>query len=70
MRPENKRHRIPETVRLFDAGIGLMDRAKEGTTSPKRRVVQYRNGLMGALLSLCPIRLKNFSALSIDGNFG
>lgn len=31
-----------------------------------QRATQYRNGLMIALLACCPIRLKNFAALSLD----
>ena len=33
------------------------------------RACQVRNGLMVALLALCPIRRKNFAALEIDRSF-
>jgi hypothetical protein len=33
-----------------------------------QRATQYRNGLMIALLACCPIRLKNFAALTIGSS--
>ena len=35
-----------------------------GHLTPLQRAAQYRNGLMVALLACCPIRLKNFAALT------
>ncbi len=66
MRPANRQHRIVDSDRLVAAGLRLMDQAGEDTTLPPvRRAMMYRDGLMIALLAVCPIRLKNYAALEI-----
>jgi len=66
MRPRSKFDRLVLPEVLVEGGLGLM---AEAETAPKltklQRPRQFRNGLMVALLSLCPIRLKNFAALEI-----
>src|SRR5208337_753792 len=60
MRPQSKDHRIVDPDRLFEAGLALIDEATAiPDLTPLRRARQVRNGLMVALLVLCPIRLKN-----------
>src|SRR5690606_29968075 len=52
--------------RLLELGLGLVERARAsttGTTLQKARL--HRDGLMIAMLALCPIRLKNFASLEI-----
>jgi integrase len=66
MRPAPKFNRIADTGRIVEAGLRHMDRADTGVTGTAiQRATRYRNGLMIALLALCPIRLKNFAALAI-----
>jgi integrase len=69
MRPSSKFDRIVDSQNIVIAGLKLMARAESSETlNMLRRGELYRNGLMIALLAACPIRIKNFSALSIDGN--
>jgi integrase len=55
---------------LVEAALTLIHEAE---TAPNltslARVRQVRNGLMVALLGLCPIRLKNYAALEIGRSF-
>jgi len=62
-----KRHRIRTPRELFALGVQLMHRAEadEGRPSPRDRAVLYRDGLMIALLSSCPVRLRNLLGLMI-----
>lgn len=64
--PRPKQHRIVDSRRLLAVGLALIDRAEilSGITN-LRRARLFRDGLMIALLSLCPIRLANFSSLRI-----
>jgi len=58
--PQSKDHRIVDPDRLFEAGLALIDEATANPhLTPLRRARQVRNGVMVALLVLCPIRLKN-----------
>ncbi len=70
MRPRAKFHRLVATEVLVEAGLSLIH---EGEVSRKlsenARARQVRNGLMVALLALCPIRRKNFAALEIGRSF-
>ncbi len=64
MKPASKFGRFAPSHRIVFAGLTLMEEAqtiKTGTSL--QRAQSYRNGLMIALLALCPIRLKNFSGL-------
>jgi hypothetical protein len=70
MRPKSKDHRIVDPDRLFEAGLALIEEATGNPDlTPLRRARQVRNGLMVALLTLCPIRLKNFAALELQESF-
>jgi integrase len=70
MRPRSKFDRMVLTEVLVEAALTLIHEAE---TSPKltslARARQVRNGLMVALLGMCPIRLKNFAALEIGRSF-
>jgi hypothetical protein len=61
--------RLVFTGRLVEAGLTLVAEAetfvKEGIAQPRG----VRDGLMIALLALCPIRLKNFAALEVGTTF-
>jgi len=70
MRPRSKFDRIVLIEVLVEAALTLIHEAE---TSPNlsslARARQVRNGLMVALLGMCPIRLKNFAALEIGRSF-
>lgn len=66
MRPAPKFDRIIDSDRIVEAGVHLMQKAEDNTQLPLRcRAALYRNGLMLALLAVCPIRFKNFAALEL-----
>lgn len=69
MRPRSKWHRVVYTDVLVDAGLTLMAEAEMSKRSDLARARMFRNGLIIALLALCPIRLKNFAALEIGRSF-
>jgi len=68
MRPRSKADRLVLTEVLVECGLTLM--TEEGSTTLSRlgKARQFRDGLMVAMLALHPIRLKNFSDLTIDRN--
>lgn len=69
MEPRSKFDRLVFTGRLVEAGLTLVAEAQEFATNDLVRARGVRNGLMIALLALCPIRLKNFAALEIGQTF-
>jgi len=67
MQPKSKMDRLILAPVLVSAGLTLMTEADAALHhTPLRRAIQYRNGLMVALLACCPIRLKNFAALKLN----
>jgi integrase len=70
MEPRSKLDRLVLTGRLVKAGLTLVAEAEQLTTkSDLARARGVRNGLIIALLALCPIRMKNFAALEIGQTF-
>jgi integrase len=69
MEPRSKLDRLVLTGRLVEAGLTLVAEAQEFATTDLARARGVRNGLMIALLALCPIRLKNFAVLEIGHTF-
>jgi site-specific recombinase XerD len=69
MEPRSKLDRLVFTERLVEAGLTLMAEAQTFANGDLARARGVRNGLMIALLALCPIRLKNFAALEIGQTF-
>jgi integrase len=70
MRPRSKFDRMVMTEVLVEAGLSLIHEAEMSSNLTElARACQVRNGLMVALLALCPIRLKNFAALEIGRSF-
>src|SRR6516164_2778137 len=55
--------------RLVEAGMTLVVEAEKFARYDLARARGVRNGLMVALLALCPIRLKNFAELEIGHTF-
>ena len=69
MRPASKFERIVASDIIVLAGLTLMEEAEAAKKMTSlQRAQSYRNGLMIALLAVCPIRLKNFSNLILDKN--
>jgi site-specific recombinase XerD len=69
-RPRSKFDRLVLTEVLVEAGLTLIHEAEHSQDLTKlARACQVRNGLMVALLALCPIRRKNFAALEIGRSF-
>lgn len=69
-RPRSKFGRLVSTEALVEAGLTLIHEAEHSRRMRKfARAKQVRNGLMVALLALCPIRRKNFAALEIGRSF-
>ena len=69
-RPRSKSGRLVTTGTLLEAGLALIHEAEcSRRMSRFARAKQVRNGLMVALLALCPIRRKNFAALEIGRSF-
>ena len=69
MEPRSKFDRLVFTGRLVEAGLTLVAEAQEFAKNDLARARGMRNGLMIALLALCPIRLKNFATLEIGHTF-
>jgi len=70
MRPRSKFDRLVMTEVLVEAGLTLIHQAEiSSDLTDLARASQVRNGLMVALLALCPIRLKNFAALEVGRSF-
>jgi integrase len=67
--PRSKYDRLVMTERLLEAGLTLIAEAEAFARSDLARAKGVRNGLMIALLALCPIRIKNFAALEIGRTF-
>src|SRR5262249_12226933 len=69
MQPRSKFDRLVFTERLIEAGLTLVAEAQKFAKNDLARARGVRNGLMIALLALCPIRLKNFASLEIGHTF-
>ena len=66
-RPEDRFDRLVPPWQILDFGIELMDEALIlPHTGHKRRELQYRNGLILALLSLWLIRRRSIAALTVS----
>jgi integrase len=70
MRPRSKFDRMVLTEVLVEAALTLIHEAETSANLTNlARARQVRNGLMVALLAMCPIRLKNLAALEIGRSF-
>jgi integrase len=67
--PRPKFDRLVMTDRLVEAGLTLIVESSTFADTPVVRAKGIRNGLMIALLAICPIRLKNFASLEIGRTF-
>jgi integrase len=69
MEPKSKFGRFVSPERSLEAGLALIEEARKFTDAEFKRARGIRNGLMLALLSLCPGRRKNFATLEIGKTF-
>lgn len=69
MESKTKFGRFPSPERSLEAGLALIEEAKNLTGTEFKRACGIRNGLMLALLTLCPCRRKNFATLEIGKTF-
>jgi integrase len=69
MQPRSKFDRLVLSERLVEAGLTLVAEAEMSEGPRFERAKGVRNGVMVALLALCPIRAKNFAALEIGITF-
>ena len=69
MQPRSKFDRLVLTTRLVEAGMTLVVEAERFARYDLARARGVRNGLMVAVLALCPIRLKNFAGLEVGHTF-
>ena len=60
-----KQERFVTSDELLECGLKLMANADQQST-PRLRAIDYRDGLMIALLALRPLRRKNFVEITID----
>jgi len=66
-KPRDKRNEVVPIRELVQLGLRLMDQAeKAGEATAICRALQYRDGLIIALLAADPLRLRNITALEID----
>jgi integrase len=66
--PRSKFERFVLTQRLVEAGLALLEEGQRSSEHAMSMARMIRDGLMIALLALCPIRLKNFASLTIGLN--
>jgi len=60
----DKRSKMVSSADLFKLGLELMDRANSAST-PRLGAIMFRDGLMIAVASLRPLRLKNLAAIGL-----
>ncbi len=69
-RPKSKAGRLVFSDKIVAAGIDIIKEAEAlKNRTPLFRARYARDGLIIALLAVCPIRLKNFASLAIDKTF-
>ena len=65
--PEDRFDRLVPPGQTLDLGIELMDEALTlPITGHKQREIQYRDGLLLALLTIWPIRRRSLAALTVS----
>jgi len=63
------RARIRHAGELRELGFTLMQAARDSTSTPLRKAIDYRDGLMILFLIHVPLRRKNMTAIRIDDHF-
>jgi integrase len=68
-RPREKFSRMVGTEELVEAGLVLMQEAREAKVGSAGQARMFRNGLIVALLAVCPIRVGSFASLTFGRSF-
>ncbi len=68
-RPREKFSRIVGTEELVEAGLVLMQEAREAKSGSAGQARMFRNGLIIAVLAVCPIRVGSFASLTLGRSF-
>ena len=68
-RPREKLSRMVGSEELVEAGLVLMQEAREAKSGSAGQARTFRNGLIIALLAVCPIRVGSFASLTLDRSF-
>jgi integrase len=68
-RPRAKFSRIVATEELVEAGLDLMQEARGAKPGSVAQAIMFRNGVIIALLAVCPIRVGSFASLTFGRSF-
>ena len=68
-RPRAKFSRMVGSEELVEAGLVLMQEAREAKPESAEQARTFRNGLIVALLAVCPIRVGSFASLTLGRSF-
>jgi integrase len=68
-RPKARFSRMVASEELVEAGLDLMQDARGAKPGSVVQAIMFRNGLIIALLAICPIRVGSFASLTLGGSF-
>jgi integrase len=68
-RPREKFSRMVGSEELVEAGLVLMQEARDAKSGSARQARTFRNGLIIALLAVCPVRVGSFASLTLRRSF-
>ncbi len=66
---KDKRSSMLSSTQIYRTAIKRLRTLSKTDLSKRTQIVGFRNCLMLALMTACPLRLKNFSSLKLGGNF-
>lgn len=66
---KDKRSSMLSSIQIYRTAIKRLRTLSKTDLSKRTQIVGFRNCLMLALMTACPLRLKNFSSLKLGGNF-
>ncbi len=66
---KDKRSSMLSSTQIYRTAIKRLRALSKTDLSKRTQIVGFRNCLMLALMTACPLRLKNFSSLKLGGNF-
>lgn len=66
---KDKRSSMLSSTQIYRTAIKRLRTLSKTDLSKRTQIVGFRNCLMLALMTACPLRLKNFSCLKLGGNF-
>jgi integrase len=68
-RPREKFSRMVATEKLVEAGLVLLQKARDAKPRSAEQATTFGNGLTIALLAVCPIRVGSFASLTLGRSF-